>query len=98
LAVWVRGETMPTKTELERRSDIALAALCGEVAGSSSVNSATVEEARGLRQEWVLLQRRPSPSLEEQREIEAKKESLRNRMIDFLARIKWPSDVKWHSD
>jgi hypothetical protein len=87
----------PTKTELERRADIALAELCGKVAGSSS---ADFEEALGLRQEWVSLVGRetPPPSLTKQQEIDAEKESLRNRMIEFLARIKWPTDVKWSSD
>jgi len=76
---------VPTKQELERRNLTDLAVLCQQVADSPSADSVTAEKARVLKLEWVSLQTPPHPVLKEQEKIEAKKESLKKRMAEFLA-------------
>ncbi len=79
---------MPTKKELECRDFTDLAVLCGKVADSPSADSITAEKAWKLKREWVLLiakETPPPPSLKEQQEIEAQKESLKKRIAEFLA-------------
>jgi hypothetical protein len=74
------------RQELERKNLTDLAVLCGKVADSRSTDSGTARKARELKQEWALLiAQEPHPVLEEQKKIEAQKESLRKRMVDFLA-------------
>ncbi len=79
---------MRTKTELGRRNLIDLAVLCGAVADSPSPDSATAEKAWKLKREWVLLVAKETPpprSRKEHRQIEAEKESLKERMAEFLS-------------
>ena len=76
---------MPSTAELERKSLIELAVLCGNVAASPSANKSTVEKAHALRLEWVRLHPSPYPVFEEQQKLEAKQESLKKRMVEFLA-------------
>ncbi|MBI3670975.1 MAG: hypothetical protein HY237_14490 [Acidobacteria bacterium] len=81
---------MPPKQELERRDLTELAVLCGKIAERPSADSETIETARGLKEEWVLLVARETPPLPElrlQQEVERQKESLKGRMVDFLAGV-----------
>ncbi len=81
---------MPTKEELERRNLTDLAVLCGEVADNPSADADTAEKAWQLKREWLVVTERetpPPPSLKENQQIEAEKEALRKRMVEFLAGV-----------
>jgi hypothetical protein len=76
---------VPSAAELERKSLIELAVLCGNVAVSPSADKGTVDKAHALRLEWVRLNEPPNPVFEEQQKVEAQQESLKKRMVEFLA-------------
>jgi hypothetical protein len=76
---------VPNAAELERKSLIDLAVLCGNVAVSPSADKGTVDKAHALRLEWVHLHQPPHPVLAEQQKVEAEQESLKRRMVEFLA-------------
>jgi hypothetical protein len=73
--------------ELEGKSLTELAVLCGGVASNPGADSATVKKAHALRLEWVRLQHLPHPALalKESQQLEAQRESLRKRMVEFLS-------------
>jgi hypothetical protein len=79
---------MPPKQELEHENLTKLAARCQELADDPSAGSAAAEKARGLKQEWVSLIRAATPPLSEAKElkeIKAQEQSLKARMVTFLA-------------
>ena len=61
--------------------------MCQQVADSPSVDPFTAEKARALKLEWVRLQTPPATTLEEEKRLEAQRESLKKRMADFLAAV-----------
>jgi hypothetical protein len=71
------------RKELEALHPTTLAVLCQKLADVSSDDAVAVK-CRALKTEWVSLQSPPSMSLKEEREKDAKRWSLRNRMIDVL--------------
>ena len=75
--------TMASKEELQALPSTTLAVLC-EKLSNVCPDSPTVAKCRELKAEWVLLQTPPSSSLKEEREKDAKRSDLRNRMIQFL--------------
>jgi len=79
---------MPTLDELLLISPNELVALCQRVADNpASYLLAEAEEAATLKLEWENLQTPPNFSHALQTRIEAQKDSLRRRMIGFLARV-----------
>ena len=76
---------MPSAAELERKSLIELAVLCGTVAASAASDKDRVEKAHALRFEWVRLQQPRSSDFEKQRKVENQQEALKKRMVEFLA-------------
>jgi hypothetical protein len=79
---------MPTKADLEEMHLVDLAVMCGNVADNPSADSVTAEKARGFKRDWVLLIAKETPppnELKTREEIERQKESLKKRMIEFLA-------------
>ena len=79
---------MPTLDELLRISPNELVALCQRVAENPAAYLlAEAEEAAKLKLEWENLQTPPNFSHALQTRIEAQKDSLRRRMIGFLARV-----------
>ena len=79
---------MPTLDELLRISPNELVALCQRVADNPAAYLlAEAEEAAKLKLEWENLQTPPNFSHALQTRIEAQKDSLRRRMIGFLAAV-----------
>jgi hypothetical protein len=79
---------MPTLDELLRVSPNELVALCQGVADNPAAYLlAEAEEATKLKLEWENLQTLPNLDNTLQSRIEAQKESLRRRMIGFLAAV-----------
>jgi hypothetical protein len=79
---------MPTLDELLRISPNELVALCQRVADNPAAYLlAEAEEAARLKLEWQNLQTPPNSSHALQARIEAQKDSLRRRMIGFLAAV-----------
>jgi hypothetical protein len=79
---------MPTLDELLRISPNELVALCQRVADNPAAYLlAEAEEAARLKLEWENLQTPPKFSHALQTRIEARKDSLRRRMIGFLAAV-----------
>jgi hypothetical protein len=74
---------MASREELDALHPTTLAVLCEKLADTCSA-AATVAKCRELKAEWVLLQTPPAPSLKEEREKDAKRWSLRKRMVDIL--------------
>jgi len=74
---------MASKQYLEALPPTRLAAVCQKVAEDSS-NAQTVADAATLKTEWFRLQSPLSPSLRQEREMDAKRQDLRQRMVDFL--------------
>jgi hypothetical protein len=74
---------MASKEYLEALPPTRLAVACQKVAEDSS-NAQTVADAAILKTEWFRLQTPLSPSLKEEREMDAKRRNLRKRMVDFL--------------
>jgi cysteine synthase len=103
LSVWTKAAkysnphkevVMPSKQELESRNLLELGALCLEVAEIPSASSVEADQARELERETGLLKHvespnNPHPMLSEKTIIQAKKESLKRRMVDFLMAT-WP--------
>ena len=71
------------RKDLEALHPTTLAVLCSKLADVSSDDAAVVK-ARDFETEWVRLQSPPSMTLKEEREKDAKRWDLRQRMIDFL--------------
>lgn len=71
------------RKDLEALHPTTLAVLCQKLADVSG-DEATAAKCSELKAEWVTLQSPPSISLKEEREKDAKRWSLRNRMIDVL--------------
>ncbi len=81
-----RNCQLPSREQLERKGSTELAVLCGAVADSPSADADTAEKAVQLKHEWALLvAQQPQHVLAEQQRIEAKMESLKKRMAEFLA-------------
>ena len=79
---------MPTLDELLRISPNELVALCQRVADNPAAYLlAEAEEAAKLKLEWENLQTPPNFSHALQTRIEAQNDSLRRRMIGFLAAV-----------
>ena len=79
---------MHTLAELERTSPNELAYLCQRVADNRAAYLPdAAEEAAKLKLEWENLQTPPNFSHALQTRIEAQKDSLRRRMIGFLAAV-----------
>jgi len=74
---------MASKEYLEALPPTRLAVVCQKVAEDSS-NAQTVAHAAILKTEWFKLQVPPSPSLREEREMDAKRKDVRQRMVNFL--------------
>jgi hypothetical protein len=70
------------RKDLEALHPTTLAVLCQKLADVG--DDSTAAKCRELKAEWVTLQSPPSISLREEREKDAKRWSLRNRMIDIL--------------
>jgi hypothetical protein len=75
---------MLNRKEVEPLHPTTLAVLCQKLADVCS-DVSMAAKCRDLKTEWVLLQTLPSLSLKEEREKEAKRWDLHNRMIDLLA-------------
>jgi hypothetical protein len=75
-----------TKQELEQMGLTHLCVLCGKVADDSSMDATTAEKASKLKQEWVALIARETPSAdyETHKKIEAEKQVLKARMVELL--------------
>jgi uncharacterized protein YdcH (DUF465 family) len=71
--------------EFKGKSLTELAVLCSKIAGNPAADSKTADEAHALRSEWVRLQKPPQPTDKERRKLEAQKQSLKDRMAEFLA-------------
>lgn len=78
---------MPTKQELEQMDVIRLAVLCQKFADADSTDEAMAEKARQLKLEWVRLVARETPpplTAKEHDQIQAEKQALKKRMVEFL--------------
>ncbi len=74
---------MPTKQELEQLPLTLLAQKCRKIAEDPSIAG---EKARQMNNEWgLLIAQQPHPVLAEQQKIETQMESLKKRMVEFLA-------------
>ena len=71
------------RRDLEALHPTTLAVLCHKLASISS-DGAAATEARELQMVWVELQTPPSISLKAEREKDAKRRAVRERMIDHL--------------
>jgi hypothetical protein len=74
---------MLKKKDLEALHPTTLAVLCQKLAEVSS-DAPTAAKCRELKAEWVRLQTPPSMNLKEEREKDAKRWDLRNRIVEFL--------------
>jgi len=74
---------MASRDDLEALQPTTLAVLCQKLAEISS-DAQTVADAAILKTEWSRLQTPLSPSLKDEREMDAKRSDLRKRMVDFL--------------
>jgi hypothetical protein len=81
---------MPTKQNLEHMSFSGLNALLRKVAENPSASSVEADQARGLQNEIIELLKHPKspndphPVLSGKTIIEAREESLKRRVVDFL--------------
>jgi hypothetical protein len=79
---------MPTVEELVRTSPNELVVLCQRVADNRAAYlPAAAEEAAKLKLEWENLRMPPSLNYALQTRIEQQKDTLRRRMIGFLAAV-----------
>jgi len=81
---------MPTKEALEQMGPTELAVQCGKVAESPTASSIEADQARDMRQEWALLNVSVTPhppSLQAQKDYEAKMERLKRKMVGFLSAV-----------
>jgi hypothetical protein len=79
-----------SKEELEQMNLTALSVLCRKVMEDTSMDSDTADKAAGLIREWTILVGRETPhapDLKTHNEIQAAKQALKNRMVDFLVLI-----------
>jgi len=84
------GVAMPTKEALERLGPTELAVLCGKIAESPTASSIEADQARDMKREWALLNisvTPPPPTLQAQKDYEAKMERLKRKMVSFLAAV-----------
>jgi hypothetical protein len=76
---------VPPKEQLERMHPTNLAVICERVAEDAfAYPEGIVQKASNLKLQWTQLQARPDPDLAKQKKINAKKEYLRKRMVEFL--------------
>jgi hypothetical protein len=82
---------MPTKQELESKSFSELNGLLRKVSENPSASSVEADQARGLRNEVLEFMEQPKypsdphPVLSGKTIIEAREESLKRRVVDFLS-------------
>jgi hypothetical protein len=79
-----------SKQELEQMHLTALSVLCRKVVEDTSVDSGIAGTAAGLLREWTTLVARETPNapdLKTHEQIQAEKQVLKARMVDFLAFI-----------
>lgn len=73
---------MLNRKDLEQQSSSVLAVLCQKIADVTE--GSTAELALFLKHEWASLQTPPMPNLQEERAMDAKRQAVRVKMLDFL--------------
>lgn len=76
-------QMMLSRKQLKDLHPTTLAVLCQKLADCHH-DAATTAKGRQLTAEWILLQTPPMMSLQEEREKDAKRWDLHQRMVEFL--------------
>jgi hypothetical protein len=74
---------MLKRNELEQLHSSILAVLCQKVADVPD-SAAAADHALTLKHEWARLQTPPSPNLQHERDMDAKRQAVRVKMLEFL--------------